>query len=128
MATIFTKIVNGEIPCHKVWEDEDHFAFLDIRPVARGHTLVIPKKETNYLFDLSEEEHAALWTAAHKVARKLKQVVGTKRVLVGVWGWEVPHVHIHLVPSDGREFPMPTPMGGEPDHAALAELARQLAD
>lgn len=128
MPTIFTKIVNGEIPCHQVWEDEDHFAFLDIRPVSRGHTLVIPKKETNYLFDLSEEEHAALWTAARKVARRLKEVVGTKRVLVGVWGWEVPHAHIHLIPSDGEEFPSPGPMPGEPDHAALAELAQQLAD
>ena len=126
MPSIFTKIVNGEIPCHKVWEDEDHFAFLDIRPVSRGHTLVIPKKETDYLFDLSEEEHAALWTAAHRVARRLREVLGTKRVLVGVWGWEVPHAHIHLVPSNGLEFPMPGPMGAAPENEELAALAEEL--
>jgi len=108
MASLFTLIVNGEIPCHKVWEDDDHLAFLDLRPISAGHTLVIPKKETDYLFDLSEEETAAIWNAARKVAIHLKATTGCARVCVGVWGFEVPHAHIHLVPCDSMsDFPPP---------------------
>lgn len=100
MATLFTKIIAGELPCHKVWEDDKHFAFLDIRPAQPGHTLVIPKREVSYLFDLSEEEHAELWTAARKVAANMKAQLGCERVCVTVIGWEVPHVHIHLIPTN----------------------------
>ena len=126
MSSIFSKIVEGEIPCHKVWEDHDHLAFLDIRPAAPGHTLVIPKRETDYLFDLPEEEHAALWTAARKVARRLKEVLGCARVCVGIWGFEVPHAHIHLIPCDSmRDFPPPP--HGKMSQDEMAALASKLS-
>ncbi|MEG0560123.1 MAG: HIT family protein [Muribaculaceae bacterium] len=98
MATIFSKIASGEIPCYKIAEDENHFAFLDINPVAPGHTLVIPKKEVDYLFDLSKEDYAALQLFARKVAKSLKNIIPCKRIGVAVMGLEVPHAHIHLVP------------------------------
>ena len=96
--TIFSKIVAGEIPSYKVAEDEHYYAFLDINPVAKGHTLVIPKREVNYLFDLTEQEYAGLWAFARKVAIALEQAVPCKRIGVAVLGMEVPHCHIHLVP------------------------------
>lgn len=100
MPTIFSRIIAGEIPCHKVWEDSNHLAFLDIRPVVPGHTLVIPKREVEYLFDLPEAEYAALWKAAHGVARRLKEKLKVGRVCVTVIGFEVPHAHIHLLPAN----------------------------
>lgn len=125
MGSIFSRIVAGEIPCEKVWEDDRHLAFLDIRPVVRGHTLVIPKREVNYLFDLSADDHAALWTAAHTVARRLKEKLACKRVCVAVLGYEVPHAHIHLLPTNSMaEFPW---AGGKPgDQAALRSLGETL--
>ena len=98
MATIFTKIVNGEIPCYKVAEDENYFAFLDISPVAKGHTLVIPKKEVDYLFDLDDELYAGLQLFARKIAHALKKAIPCEKVGVLVLGLEVPHAHIHLAP------------------------------
>ena len=98
MASIFTKIVKGEIPAYKVAEDEKYLAFLDISPVARGHTLVIPKKEVDYLFDLDEQLYAGLQLFAKKVATGLKKTVPCKKVGVLVLGLEVPHAHIHLIP------------------------------
>ena len=98
MASIFSRIAAGEIPSYKVAEDEKHFAFLDINPMAPGHTLVIPRKETDYLFDLSAEEYGELMEFARKVALKLKKAVPCKRIGVAVLGMEVPHAHIHLVP------------------------------
>lgn len=98
MATIFSKIVAGEIPSYKVAEDENHYAFLDINPVAQGHTLVIPKKEVDYIFDLSDEEYAQLQLFAKKVASAIKSVMPCQRVGVAVMGLEVPHAHIHLIP------------------------------
>ena len=100
MSSIFTKIVNGEIPCYKVAEDEHHLAFLDVMPIAKGHTLVIPKKEVDLIFDLDEEEYKNLWAFAQKVAKKLKAAVPCVRVGVAVVGLEVPHAHIHLVPMN----------------------------
>jgi len=100
MSSIFTKIVNGEIPCYKVAEDEHHLAFLDVMPIAKGHTLVIPKKEVDLIFDLDEEEYKNLWAFAQKVAKKLKAAVPCVRVGVAVVGLEVPHTHIHLVPMN----------------------------
>ena len=100
MSSIFTKIVNGEIPCYKVAEDEHHLAFLDVMPIAKGHTLVIPKKEVDLIFDLDEEEYKNLWAFAQKVAKKLKAAVPCVRVGVAVVGLEVPHAHIHLVPTN----------------------------
>ena len=98
MATIFTKIVNGEIPCYKVAEDDRHIAFLDINPVTPGHTLVVPKHEVSYLFDLSDDEYVALELFAKKVAKGLREAMPCKRIGVTVFGLEVPHSHIHLSP------------------------------
>ena len=98
MASIFTKIINGDIPCYKIAEDERFFAFLDIHPLAKGHTLVIPKQETDYLFDLDDELIASLHVFAKKIARAIDRVMDCKRVGVAVLGLEVPHAHIHLIP------------------------------
>lgn len=98
MATIFTEIINGEIPCYKVAEDENYFAFLDINPMAEGHTLVIPKREQDYIFDLEDEELGGLMKFAKKVAASLKANIECSRVAVVVLGLEVPHAHIHLIP------------------------------
>lgn len=99
MATIFTRIANGEIPSYKVAESEDYYAFLDISPLAPGHTLVIPKKvEDDYIFNLDEKTYEGLWAFARKVAAAMKAAVPCKRIGVAVLGMEVPHTHIHLVP------------------------------
>ena len=102
MASLFTKIVNGEIPAWKVAEDENFLAFLDISPVAKGHTLVIPKKEVDYLFDLDEETYVGLQLFAKKVALGLQKAIPCKKVGVMVLGLEVPHAHIHLVPMQSE--------------------------
>lgn len=99
MATIFTRIANGEIPSYKCAESDDFYAFLDINPLAEGHTLVIPKKvEDDYIFSLDEKTYEGLWEFARKVAVAIKTAVPCKRVGVAVLGMEVPHTHIHLVP------------------------------
>ena len=98
MASIFSRIVAGEIPCYKVAEDDRFFAFLDISPVAKGHTLVIPKQEVDYIFDLDDETYNGLMDFARKVARALEGAVECKRVGVAVMGLEVPHAHVHLIP------------------------------
>ncbi len=98
MSSIFSKIVKGEIPSYKVAETEDFFAFLDINPLAQGHTLVIPKKEVDYVFDLDEETYTGLWTFAKKVGKAVESVVPCKRIGITVIGLEVPHTHIHIIP------------------------------
>lgn len=98
MATIFSRIAAGEIPSYKCAEDENYYAFLDINPLAKGHTLVIPKHEVNYIFDVEDEEYKGLWAFAKKVAVALKAAVPCERIGVAVIGLEVPHAHIHLVP------------------------------
>lgn len=98
MASIFSRIVAGEIPSYKVAEDDKHYAFLDISPVAPGHTLVIPKKEVDYLFDLADDEYESLQFFAKRVAAAMKSALPCKRIGVAVMGLEVPHAHIHLVP------------------------------
>lgn len=98
MASLFTKIISGEIPCYKIAENDDFLAFLDIMPLAEGHTLVIPKKEKDYIFDLDDEELSKLMVFAKSVAKKLGKAIECKRVGVAVIGLEVPHCHIHLVP------------------------------
>ena len=98
MATIFSRIIAGEIPCYKVAEDERFFAFLDINPLVKGHTLVIPKQEIDYIFDLSDDDLAAMHVFAKSVARAIEKAVPCKRVGVAVMGMEVPHAHIHLIP------------------------------
>lgn len=125
MPSIFSKIVAGEIPCHRVWEDEEHLAFLDIQPLSTGHTLVIPKREEDYLFDLSEHRAQALWRSAHQVAQVLKSKLGCARVAVLVLGYEVAHAHIHLIPCE-TEAAVLSPQRQATDHEALALLAAQL--
>ena len=98
MATIFTKIVNGEIPCYKVAETDDYLAFLDINPLQEGHTLVITKKEINYIFDVEDSLHAGLWNFAKRVGKAIEKVVPCQRIGITVIGLEVPHTHIHLIP------------------------------
>jgi histidine triad (HIT) family protein len=110
MAGIFARIASGEIPSYKIAEDERFFAFLDINPLAKGHTLVIPKQEIDYLFDMAEEMYKDLWQFAMKVAKAIKQVVPCIKVGVAVIGLEVPHAHIHLVPlnrMDDINFSLP---------------------
>lgn len=103
MATIFTKIINGEIPCYKVAEDENYFAFLDINPLRAGHTLVVPKKETDYIFDLGDDQLAGIILFSKKVAAAIKEAYPCNRIGVAILGLEVPHAHIHLVPMDSME-------------------------
>ena len=96
--SIFTKIINGEIPCYKVAEDDNYIAFLDINPNAKGHTLVVPKKEENKLFDLSKQEYLDLMDFSYRVAKALEKTIPCKRIGTSVIGLEVPHVHVHLIP------------------------------
>lgn len=102
METIFTKIINGDIPSYKIAEDENCYAFLDINPLKAGHTLIVPKNETDYLFDLNNESYQQLFAFAKKVAIALKSKVACKRIAVVVLGFEVPHAHIHLIPIDNE--------------------------
>ena len=100
MASIFTKIIKGEIPCHKIAETEDFFAFLDVFPCAPGHTLVVPKKEVDYLFDLTDELYLGLMAFAKSLEPAIRKAVPCKRVGVAVIGLEVPHAHVHLIPMN----------------------------
>lgn len=98
MATIFSRIIQGEIPCYKIAENDKFFAFLDINPLSKGHTLVVPKHETDYIFNLDDEELGEMMVFAKQVARKIEKAIPCKRIAVAVIGLEVPHAHIHLVP------------------------------
>ena len=98
MPTIFSKIIAGEIPCYKIVESEKYLAFLDINPLAKGHTLVIPKQETDYIFNINDEELAGLHLFAKKIAKAIEKAVPCKRIGIAVIGLEVPHAHIHLIP------------------------------
>ncbi|MBK7887414.1 MAG: HIT family protein [Bacteroidetes bacterium] len=98
MSTLFTRIVNGEIPCHKIAENEHFLAFLDIMPLVEGHTLVIPKREVDYIFDLNDDLFSGLWLFAKSVAPAIEKAIPCKRIGIAVIGLEVPHAHIHLVP------------------------------
>ena len=127
MATIFSRIVAGEIPCHKIAEDDEFFAFLDINPVAVGHTLVIPKKEVDYIFDIDDPMLGRMMAFAKRVARALETAFECKRVGLAVMGLEVPHAHIHLIPitkeSDMNFFGKKKEMTQE-ELAAVAEKVR----
>ncbi|MCU0428568.1 MAG: HIT family protein [Cytophagaceae bacterium] len=98
MSTIFSRIIKGEIPCHKIAENDHYLAFLDVSPLAEGHTLVIPKKEVDYIFDMEDQELAGLHVFAKQVATQLKKAVPCKKIGVAVIGLEVPHAHVHLIP------------------------------
>lgn len=126
MASIFSRIVAGEIPCHKIAEDEEFFAFLDINPVTTGHTLVIPKKEIDYIFDLDDPVLGRMMAFAKRVARAAEAAIPCKRIGMAVMGLEVPHAHIHLIPIT-KESDMY--FGGkklEVTHDVLADTAAQI--
>lgn len=128
MATIFSKIINGEIPCYKIAEDNNYFAFLDINPLAKGHTLVVPKQETDYLFNLEDELLAGLTVFAKKVALAVEKEIPCKRIGVAVLGLEVPHAHIHLVPLQTEadiSFSKPKLKLGKEEMEAIAANIRQ---
>jgi histidine triad (HIT) family protein len=126
--TIFTKIIKGEIPAHKLYEDERTFAFLDIHPKTPGHTLVIPKRQVEFVWDLDETDYQAVMATAKKVAERLRTVLGYPYVGELVFGMDVPHAHVHVygftTAEEARRIPG---QATEPDHAALADLAKQLA-
>ena len=103
MASIFTRIIQGEIPCYKVAEDDRYFAFLDINPLTEGHTLVVPKKETDYLFDLDDDTLAGMVLFAKRIAKRIGEKIACKRVAVVVLGLGVPHAHIHLIPINNEK-------------------------
>lgn len=128
MASIFTKIINGEIPSYKVAETEDYYAFLDIRPLVKGHVLAVPKMEVDYIFDLPDEVLSGLMTFSKKVVRSIEAVVPCKRVGILVVGTEVPHAHIHLIPfNDEKEMNLrnkPVEMSQE----EFVSLAEKIAD
>jgi histidine triad (HIT) family protein len=100
MSTIFSKIIKGEIPCYKIAENNRYFAFLDINPLKEGHTLVVPKQETDYVFDLDDDQLAGLMVFSKKVAAAIKSVITCNRIAIAVVGIEVPHAHVHLIPMD----------------------------
>lgn len=125
--SVFTKIIKGEIPSHKIYEDETTLAFLDIHPVADGHTLVIPKKQIDHLWDLEDEDYQAVMATAKLVANRLKEVLGVQRVGVKVVGTDVPHAHVQLIPfNTPDEFHAPQDLNSDPDHTVLATLAERL--
>ena len=124
MASIFTRIINGEIPCYKVAEDENFIAFLDINPLVEGHTLVVPKIEEDYIFDLDDETLAKMMAFAKKVAVQIKTVTECKRVAIAVLGMEVPHAHMHLIPMNTEgdvDFKKARPEVTKEQFAALVE-------
>jgi len=103
MASVFSKIIKGEIPCYKISEDDRYFAFLDINPLKAGHTLVVPKQETDYIFDLDDEQLTGLIIFSKRIAAAIKRAFPCNRIGIAVLGLEVPHAHIHLVPMDSME-------------------------
>lgn len=129
MASIFTKIVTGEIPCYKIAEDENYLAFLDVNPNAKGHTLCIPKQEINKIFDMEETHYLGLMKFSRKVAKAVEKSVACKRIGVAVVGLEVPHVHVHLIPlndMDDMRFQRKTSLTAEEFSALATKIASNL--
>ena len=127
MASIFTKIVLGEIPSYKIAESELFYAFLDINPVTAGHTLVIPKKEIDYIFNMESEEYKSLFAFAKEVAKGIKSAIPCKRVGIAVIGLEVPHAHIHLIPMNSESDLDFGRRVERPDSATMARIAREIS-
>jgi histidine triad (HIT) family protein len=125
--SIFTKIINGEIPSHKIYEDDRVFAFLDIHPLSDGHTLVVPKKQVEFVWDLDSETYMALMEVCKKLAVHLREILNVPYVGEKIVGIDVPHAHVHLIPfADVHEYHQPGNMNSEPDHEKLAVLAEKL--
>jgi histidine triad (HIT) family protein len=125
--SIFTKIIKGEIPANKVYEDDKTLAFLDINPTRPGHTLVIPKNQVEFIWDLSDEDYRALMDSVKKVGRHIRETLGVKYVGVKVIGEEVPHAHVHLIPfNKASEYFERRPAEARPDYKALEEMADKL--
>jgi histidine triad (HIT) family protein len=128
MASIFSRIIAGEIPCYKIAENDRFIAFLDVSPLVKGHVLVVPKKETDYIFDLSQEELSEILVFAQGVAKKIEKAVPCKRVGVAVIGLEVPHAHVHLVPintADDLNFTRPKLQVEKEEMEAIAEKIKK---
>ena len=126
--SIFTRIINGEIPAHKIYEDERVIAFLELHPLTEGHVLVVPKMQVDHIWDLSDEDYDYLWRVVKKIGNHIRKVIGSPRVGVVVEGFGVPHAHVHLVPIyHGNDLKKPQNRDSEPDHKALAEIASRLS-
>jgi len=129
MSTIFTKIVNGEIPCYKIAEDDNDLAFLDVNPNAKGHTLCIPKKEVNKIFDMDEDLYLGLMQFSRKIAIALEKAIDCKRIGVAVVGLEVPHAHVHLIPLQDMEdmrFQRKVSLSEQEFHEVVAAIQNNL--
>lgn len=126
--SIFTKIIRGDIPCHKIYEDDKTFVFLDIHPLHEGHALVIPRSQVEFVWDLPDEDYRAVMATSKKVALRLREVLPYSFIAERVIGVDVPHAHVHLIPFDtADQLQQPQRFDDEPNHAALAELAAKLA-
>lgn len=125
--TIFTKTIKGEIPCHKVYEDDKTIAFLDIRPARLGHTLVITKNQVDQYIDLPDDDYDALWRSVKKVAARLREVMGTDRIGIVIKGTDVPHTHVHLMPFNEGQSLSHDDTSPQPTEEEFAELAKKLA-
>ncbi len=125
--SVFTKIIKGDIPSYKIYEDDQVLAFLDIHPIQPGHILVVPKVQIDHLWDLPDDVYQAVWRVCKQLAAHLQSRLGVKRVGVQVLGLDVPHAHVHLVPfNTSAEFRHIPDLQAEPDHVALAEMAQKL--
>jgi histidine triad (HIT) family protein len=126
--SIFTKIIKGDIPCHKIYEDDKTLAFLDIHPQLPGHTLLVPKQQVDQLWNLTDDLYHHLWDVTKKIEARITEVINPPRVGIAVEGFGVPHAHIHLIPLyEIGDFKKPQDLTAEPDHEALAAMARKLA-
>lgn len=125
--SIFTKIVKGELPCHKIYEDELTMAFLDIHPLTEGHTLIISKKQVEFVWDLPAEDYGAVMEATKKIALRLRDILGAKYISERIVGVDVPHAHVQLIPfEDVSQLQAHQDMDSEPNHEELAKLAEKL--
>jgi histidine triad (HIT) family protein len=127
MDSVFTQIINGELPSHRIYEDDKCIVILDIRPVQPGHALVIPKEQIEFIWDVDDQLYQHLWKVAKKIAKRQQQVIGSDRVSIIVDGEQVPHVHIQLIPTNHARDLHATPPS-EPDHDALRTMAEKLKD
>lgn len=125
--SIFTRIINGEIPCHKIYEDDKTIAFLDIHPIRPGHVLVVSKKQVDNFDDLTDDEYLALFKTVKLISQRVREVLKTKRACLRVEGFDVAHAHIHVIPcNEADDFYNENRMQEEPDHDSLAEMANRL--